>query len=319
MAQVWVDDLYSEAGGYFVDPDRTPENLAREAAAAAQSANLQSQLDQRNTISSGLADTYNQYSPFKQPNPNAQVGGTLSSLYNAQSPDGFISNQDFSSGNESFDSIDKLIQGRTAEALGIAEQGSAQQLGLTRAATQAGLAPLQQADDLRAFNEQQSLLGLNGQQAQQQAIGGIPVSEFEAEMQRRQQKQLQRGAAARGELGGGAAFEAGAQLAGAQQANIIQNRLGQLEPLVALSRGVRSDMSGQIESGAVRAANIQQGLGVQQGNIRLGATAPIIQGVRDRAEVSGLQGVANANRQASQNNQLANLGGTLATSYFGGK
>ena len=336
--KVWVDDMFSEAGGRYVSPT-SPEGAAairneptritdlyseqgytygpsiaqqeatqqasqqaadqaaaqQQAAAQAEQVRVQAETDR---INQGLA------SAAINPLANAAGGNFL------VSPDSKI--------DPNYDSIDALIQGRTGEALNILDVGSKQQLGLQRAATEAGLAPLRKMDDMRAFNEQQSLLGLNGVQAQQQAIGGIPISDFESEMQRRQQKQLQRGAAARGELGGGATFEAGAQLAGAQQSNIIQNRLSQLEPLVALSRGVRSDMSGQIESGAVRQANIQSGLGTQQGNIRLGAAAPTIQGIQDRAEISGLQGIASANRQASQNNQLANLAGTFATSYFGG-
>ena len=218
--------------------------------------------------------------------------------------------------DKSYGSVDELIQGRTGEALNILNMGERQQSLLSGAATQGKLDSLRQMDDMRAFNEQQSLLGLNGVQAQQQAIGGIPISDFETEMQSRQQKQLQRNAAARGELGGGATFEAGAQLAGAQQANVIQNRLSQLEPLVALSRGVRSDMSNVIESGAVDRANIQSGLGTAQGNIRLGAAAPTIQSIQNRAELSGLQGIAKANSQASMNNQLAGLAGSIGQSFF---
>jgi len=213
-----------------------------------------------------------------------------------------------------FASVDELIAARTPQALSILQQGSSDQLGLSQQATQAGLAPLQQIDDLRGFNEQQAILGLNGQEAQEQAIGNIPVSQFDQELQRRQQQQLTRGAAARGELGGGATIQAGQQLAGAQQANIIQQRLAQLEPLAALSRSVRGDMSSIIEGGAVNEANIQQGLGTQMANIRLGAAAPQIQGIQNAAEISGLQGISRANQRAQTNNQLASLAGT----FFGG-
>jgi hypothetical protein len=199
-----------------------------------------------------------------------------------------------------FASVDDLIRARTPQALSILQQGSNRQLGLSRQATQASLDPLQQVDDLRGFQEQ--------------AIGSIPVSQFDQELQRRQQQQLNRGASARGELGGGASIQAGQQLAGAQQANIIQQRLAQLEPLAALSRGVRGDMASVIEGGAVNEANIQQGLGTQMANIRLGSTAPQIQGIQNAAEISGLQGISSANQRAQTNNQLASLAGT----FFGG-
>lgn len=213
-----------------------------------------------------------------------------------------------------FASTDELITARTPRALSILQQGSNRQAGLSQEATQAGLAPLQQVDDLRGFNEQQAILGLQGQEAQEQAIGNIPVSQFDQELQRRQQQQLTRGAAARGELGGGATIQAGQQLAGAQQANIIQQRLAQLEPLAALSRSVRGDASSIVEGGAVNQANIQQGLGTQMANIRLGSTAPQIQGIQNAAEISGLQGISSAQRQAQTNTQLASLAG----SFFGG-
>lgn len=214
-----------------------------------------------------------------------------------------------------FQSVDQLIEARTPQALNILQQGSGQQLGLSRQATQAALEPLQQVDDLRAFEEQQAILGLRGGEAQEQAIGNIPVSQFDQELQRRQQQQLTRGAAASGELGGGATIQAGQQLAGAQQANIIQQRLAQLEPLAALSRSVRGDASSIIEQGRVDEANIQQGLGTQMANIRLGATAPQIQGVQDAAEISGLQGISSAQQKAQTNAQLASLAG----SFFGGR
>ena len=226
-----------------------------------------------------------------------------------------LTNTSSSLSGGNFGSVDDLIAARTPQALSILQQGSQDQLDLSRQATQAGLAPLQQVDDLRAFNEQQAILGLNGQQAQQQAIGNIPVSQFDQELQRRQQQQLTRAAAAAGELGGGATIQAGQQLAGAQQANLIQQRLAQLEPLAALSRSVRSDMSNIIEQGGVNQANIQQGLGTQMANIRLGATAPQIQGITDAAELSGLQGISSANQRAQTNNQLASLAGT----FFGGR
>ena len=89
-----------------------------------------------------------------------------------------------------FESIDDLISSRTPEALGILNQGSEEQLRLARLGTQAGLAPLQEVDDLRAFEEQQSILGQRGEEAQEFAIGNIPESQFDTELRRRQQQQL---------------------------------------------------------------------------------------------------------------------------------
>jgi hypothetical protein len=214
-----------------------------------------------------------------------------------------------------YDSVDDLIRKRTPEAIGILNQGAEDQIGLARQGLSASLAPLQEVDDLRAFEEQQSLLGERGLEAQEFAIGNIPVSQFDRELASRREKQLVRGAAARGEVGGGATLEAGQQLAGAQQANFIQQRLAQLSPLVSASRGIRSDMSAMSEQGAVNEAQVQSGLGTAIGNVRLGAAAPQISAIQRDAGISGLQGISSANRIASRNNQLAGLAGSLVGSF----
>ena len=208
-----------------------------------------------------------------------------------------------------FNSIDELIQSRTPQAVNILNQGAQDQIGFIRGGVSEALAPLQQVDDLRAFDEQQAILGLRGSEAQEAAIGNIPVSQFDQMLRERQQKQLARGASAKGELGSGATFEAGTQLAGAQQANLIQNRLAQLSPLVAASRNIRSDISRVKEQGLLDEAQVQSGLGTQLANIRLGAAAPQIQSTQNAAELSGLQRISSANRKAQNLNTLASLGG----------
>lgn len=214
----------------------------------------------------------------------------------------------------SFQSIDELIKARTPRALEILRSGSEEQLRFQRQGLDEARQPLQALLDDRAFEEQQALLGLRGEEAQEEAIAGIPVSQFDQELQRRQRQQLLRGAAARGEVGGGATFQAGAQLAGAQQADIISRRLADLEPAAALQRGLRGALSQIGESGLAQQAQTQFGLGSQLANIRLGSTAPQIQSITDQAELSGLRGISKARQQGQQLQQLAGLGGLI----FGG-
>lgn len=211
--------------------------------------------------------------------------------------------------------IDDLITQRTPQALRLLKQGSASQLGFQRQGLLEATQPLEALLDDRAFNEQQALLGLSGEEAQQEAIGGIPLSDFDIEMQKRQRQQLMRGAAARGEAGGGATLQAGAQLAGAQQAGVITNRLAQLEPSVALQRGLRGALSQIGETGLESQANTQFGLGSQMANIRLGSAAPQIQSIQDQAELSGLRKISSANQKNQQVSQVAGLAGM----FFGGR
>jgi len=219
---------------------------------------------------------------------------------------------------DQFKNIDQLITSRTDPALDILQQGSSEQIRLLREGARAGIDPLASQIDLRGLDEQQSLLGLRGQDAQRSAISGIPVSQFDQELQRRQRQQLMRGANAAGEAGGGATIAAGAQLAGAQQSDIIQRRLAQLEPLVKTARGLSSSVSQLSEQGRVGEAQLQSALGTQMGNIRMGVVAPQIQSRLAGAELSGLQGIASAQRKGQTAQQLAGLAGIFAQSYGGG-
>jgi hypothetical protein len=239
--------------------------------------------------------------------PAQQVGGVV---------DTALGSIDFGGGAETntpgfSDTIDKLITNRTPEALRILRQGSGEALRLSEQAAAAGSDPLRQFAGLEAFDEQNAILGLSGREAQDLAIGNIPVSEFDRELNRRQTETQNRQSFASGDVSG-ASLQAAQQLAGGQQSDIIQKRLGQLEPLVAGARGVRTTLSAQAEANRARQAQILSGRGIQESNIRIGASAPIIQSTLQRAELSGLQGIAAANQKASQQNQLASLAGQFA-------
>jgi len=204
--------------------------------------------------------------------------------------------------------IDALIKARTPEALRLVREGSAEQLRLAELAGQAQREPLEQFDDLRAFEEQAAILGLSGQPAQEQAISGIPVSDFQRELNRRQLAQQQRQAFASGDVSG-ASLLAGQQLAAGQQADIITRRLAELEPLAGQARTIRSTLSELDEAARNRQAQILGARGTQLSNIRIGGAAPVISGIQQRADISGLQGIAAANERGQLTEALAGLGG----------
>ena len=208
--------------------------------------------------------------------------------------------------------VDDLVRSRTDPAIDLLQSGSDEAIRLSQLAQQAGTQPLDQFGGLQAFNEQQALLGALGDEAQEQAIGGIPLSEFDRQLQQRQRQRLLRQANARGELGSGATIESAAQLGGAQQLDLIQRRLQQLQPLVRLARNVRSTQAAINESLGASQANIEAGLGGQIANIRFGAAAPIIQGIQNRAERTGLQGIARSNERGQAVGQLSGIAGQFA-------
>jgi hypothetical protein len=213
---------------------------------------------------------------------------------------------------QDFKSIDELIQARTDPALALLTGGSEEALRLSQLAQQAGASPLEQFLDFQAFEEQQDLLGTRGEEAQAAAIAGIPLSDFDRELQARQQKGFLRQASARGERGSGATLFGGQQLAGQQQSNIIQRRLSELEPLVAASRGISSTLSAGDEASRARQAQLQSALGPQIANIRLGAAAPLVESTLQRGELSGLRKLGQANVSAQRTQQVAGLAGQFA-------
>jgi len=213
--------------------------------------------------------------------------------------------------SNNFGSIDELVKSRTDPALGLLRGGTDEALRLSELGQQE-FAPLEQFGGLDAFNEQNALLGLSGQEAQEEAIGNLPISAFDRELQQRQSRGQLRRANAAGELGSGATLRAAQQLAGGQQADLIQRRLQQLEPLIAASRGVRSTLSGVDEAARSRQAQLESGLGIQEANIRLGSQAPLIQSNLQNAELSGLQRISSANRRGQTLGQVAGLAGRVA-------
>lgn len=207
-----------------------------------------------------------------------------------------------------------IIAERTPEAVGLIEAGREEALRLSRLGAEQ-IDPLRRFGDLAAFREQQAILGLSGEEAQRQAIGGIPVSEAQQEMQRRQRETQIRQAAARGDISG-ASLMGAQQLAGTQQLQNIQGRLAQLEPLARIARGTRSTLSQQAEAARARQAQIIGGAGTQLANIRLGAAAPQIAGMQQQAQLSGLAGISAAQQQAQQQAQLAGLAGQVLPQFF---
>jgi hypothetical protein len=212
----------------------------------------------------------------------------------------------------SFRDIDSLIRSRGALGAPLVSAGASEALRLSGLGEREAFNPLGDFTSLASFREQQALLGTEGEEAQREAISGIPVSDFDRELQRRQQQTQLRQAAATGELGSGATIQAAQQLAGGQQADIIQRRLAELEPLVAISRGARTARSEIEEAAFARQAQILSGRGTQLANIRLGATAPIIESTLQQANLSGLRGISAANQRAGQAQQLAQIAGKFA-------
>lgn len=163
-----------------------------------------------------------------------------------------------------------------ASAAGTASsiEESQRQFDLTRE----DFAPTREAG-LGALEQQQALIGLSGQEAQQAALGGLEVSAGQQFIRDRAQKNLLRNQAAIGGLGGGnvrtALVEQGAGFA--QQD--IQNQFGRLGQIAGQGQAATTagaQIGGQISQGIAntqfaagqnRAGAIQQQSNIQQQTI----------------------------------------------------
>ena len=214
--------------------------------------------------------------------------------------------------------LEDFIRRMTPEALSRLRGGAQTAIGLTGAATGQAEQALQPFGGTQAFDETAALLGALGPEAQERAIMNIPTGEAGQFREEQERRQFTRGAAARGEVGGGAALAGATELGGQQVGRRISERLSSLSPLATTERGVASTVSGLRESGATREAQILAGLGGQEASIRLGTAAPLAQARSQAAEIQGLQGIAAANQRAGILDQFAQLaqrfgGGSTAT------
>jgi hypothetical protein len=158
----------------------------------------------------------------------------------------------------------------------------------------------------QALTQQQALLGLSGQDAQQTAYSGIEESAGQRFLRERQQRALVRNSSAIGGLGGGnvrTALQAQAAGFAMQDVDSQFNRLGALSGQGQNAANVSGQVGAQPTS--TSASNVQT-------NIPGGSTNSIInaQSNMGAAQASGILAPSQAN--AAGMNQLLQLGGTVA-------
>ena len=188
--------------------------------------------------------------------------------------------------------------GKAAEAAGQTQAGFAQQgideqrrqfdalVNLMAPYVTAGtgamgrLAPYEQAGQ-QAFGQQQSLIGLQGPQAQQQAISALQASpQFQA-LQQQGENAILQNASATGGLRGGNVQAALAQFRPQILSSLIDQQYGRLGGIAGAGLGVTSDIAtrgqaaavGQASSGLQSASNIGNLLGNQGAAIAGGQMA----------------------------------------------
>ncbi len=183
------------------------------------------------------------------------------------------------------------------QAAGI-QQGAAQtaEQGINRRfdITQETLRPSIEAGDL-ARQQQQALLGLSGQEAQQTAFAGLQESPGQQFLRNRAQKNLVRNASAIGGLGGGNVRSALVEQGTGFAAQDLQNQFGRLGQLAGQGQAAATS-TGQFGSQAANQAG-QFGIAGSQ------------------ARASGILGSQQA--EAQFRGQLLGLGGQALGGFLG--
>ena len=147
----------------------------------------------------------------------------------------------------------------------------------------------------QAFSQQQALLGLSGQDAQQAAYGGIEESAGQRFLRERQQRALVRNSSAIGGLGGGNVKTALQEQAAGFAMQDVNNQFGRLGQLAGQGQNA-ANMSGQLGAqSAGQIANLQANQGA--------------------AQASGILAPAQANAAAT--NQILQLAGAGASYAIG--
>ena len=155
-------------------------------------------------------------------------------------------------------------------------------------------APFREAG-VGALGQQQALLGLSGQEAQQTAFAGLEDSPGQRFIRDRQERALLRNASATGGLGGGNVLTALQQQAVGFAQQDIQNQFGRLGQLAGKGQAITTS---QAQLGGQVSQNIA-GLIGQEG----------------AARASGILAPAQANAAAT--NQILQLAGSAGGAAFG--
>ena len=158
-----------------------------------------------------------------------------------------------------------------------------------------GLKPFQEAG-VSAIGQQQALLGLSGQEAQQQAFAGLEESAGQRFLRDRQEKALLRNASAIGGLGGGNVRTALQQQAAGFAQQDIENQFGRLGQLAGQGQGASTNIAELGSGAATSIANLQ--------------------GQAAAARASGVLGAQE--QRASSTGQLLQLGGAIIGGIYGG-
>lgn len=185
-----------------------------------------------------------------------------------------------------------------SKAAGI--QSSAAQAGIEEQRrqfdiTQEQLAPFREAG-VSALQQQQALLGLSGQEAQQQAFAGLQESPGQQFLRERQQRALLRNQSAIGGLGGANVRTALQEQAAGFAQQDLQNQFGRLGQLSGQGHAAGTNIGQFGQQTAGNIANLQQAGGA--------------------ARASGILGGQQARSQAT--GQILQLGGQALGAFAGG-
>jgi hypothetical protein len=162
----------------------------------------------------------------------------------------------------------------------------------------------------QAVAQQQALLGLSGQGAQQAAYGGIQESAGQRFLRERQQRALVRNSSAIGGLGGGNVRTALQEQAAGLAMQDVDNQFGRLGQLAGQGQNASNSSAQAGGMTSPSGTNVNTNTASNSAGNIINAQSNL-----GAAQASGILAPSQAN--AAFNNQLLQLGGTAAGVYLG--
>ena len=153
--------------------------------------------------------------------------------------------------------------------------------------TQEQFEPIRQAG-LGALESQQALIGLSGEEAQQQAFDTLAESPGQKFIRERQQKALVRSSGAIGGLGGGNVRTALQEQAAGFAQQDIQNQFGRLGQIAGQGQAAGRDLGQFGERATSNIVGLQQAGGAARASGVLGAQQAQSQGANTALQIGGL-------------------------------
>jgi hypothetical protein len=219
------------------------------------------------------------------------------------------------SGVNSIEDLIKLVQPQAEQMITGGAEAAEDQLNL---GYQRAIEPLLGTAERggEALTEEANIMGLNGPEAQEQALARINMTPLEKEQIRKETQSLRAQQSAVGGVGGGNAISQMLNLSGEQESRTVGRKLTDLGGVSAKGMGALGDILRLTEEFGAEQAGIPLETSTSLSNILTGTAAPIAESRMAETERRGASNLAVSQGQQQRLSQLSGILGNASTLPF---